>query len=401
MSGTFLAQLIPLIVAPILTRLYTPVDFGVYGTLSALIALLTIFSTGKYELALNIPSNLKEVKSLIILSLILSVITCVFISALSLFFDLNQILNLDNTTPNGFILLVICLSVLVNGINLCFRYLSNRTRYFSIVARSQILNSLASGASKISLGYMGLTALSLNTGDIVGAFIGLASYFRKYKNKVFRIFIGFDIKSIKSVAYKYRDFPIYQTLNSGVVRMISYAPILIFSQYYGVAIVGFYELSIRILNRPLVVFTTAVTDVYREEVVKEIKQYGSAKHIFLKTFKGLLLLSILPFVILFLFAHDLFTLIFGEEWLFSGSITIALIPLYWSRFIVSPLTYVFIVVNKQKEAAVWNTTISLISVAILFTGSYLQLDVTKTLLIFSLIYLIYYILLFLRSYKIA
>jgi O-antigen/teichoic acid export membrane protein len=183
--------------------------------------------------------------------------------------------------------------------------------------------------------------------------------------------------------------------------MVSYAPILIFSHFYGIAIVGLYELSIRILNRPLVIFTTSVTDVFREEVIKETNETGNAKSIFLKTAKGLLILSVMPFSILFFYAEELFSLVFGNDWIISGSIAKSLIPMYWSRFIISPLSYVFIVAKKQGEAAVWNTTISFLSVTILLTGSIHKIDITQTLLILSITYLMYYILLFIRSYKIA
>ena len=47
--GTVLAQLIPLVLYPILARIYTPEDFGLLAIILAVIPILTIIYTGMYE----------------------------------------------------------------------------------------------------------------------------------------------------------------------------------------------------------------------------------------------------------------------------------------------------------------------------------------------------------------
>ena len=56
MTGTTIAQAIPIAISPILTRIYSPEDFGVFVLYTAIVSLVTAISTGKYELAIMLPS---------------------------------------------------------------------------------------------------------------------------------------------------------------------------------------------------------------------------------------------------------------------------------------------------------------------------------------------------------
>ena len=54
MTGTTLAQAIPILLSPALTRLYSPESFGALGAYIAASAILIVIATGKYENALLI-----------------------------------------------------------------------------------------------------------------------------------------------------------------------------------------------------------------------------------------------------------------------------------------------------------------------------------------------------------
>ena len=51
-SSTTFAQAIPLAVSPILTRIYSPDEFGVFAIYIAIFYILSSFSTMRYELAI-------------------------------------------------------------------------------------------------------------------------------------------------------------------------------------------------------------------------------------------------------------------------------------------------------------------------------------------------------------
>ena len=59
-TGTTLAQALPIAVAPILTRLYTPEDFGVFAIFFSITTLFSTIVTARYELAIVLPHEPAE-----------------------------------------------------------------------------------------------------------------------------------------------------------------------------------------------------------------------------------------------------------------------------------------------------------------------------------------------------
>ena len=57
MSGTLVAQILLICVTPILTRLYTVEDFGNLSVFMSILSMLTVGSTGKFELAIVLPNK--------------------------------------------------------------------------------------------------------------------------------------------------------------------------------------------------------------------------------------------------------------------------------------------------------------------------------------------------------
>ena len=79
MTGTTIAQAIPIAISPILTRIYTPEDFGVFALYMAIAAIISVVSTGRYEMAIMLPKRNEDVNAIVKLLLIL-------LSSISIFF---------------------------------------------------------------------------------------------------------------------------------------------------------------------------------------------------------------------------------------------------------------------------------------------------------------------------
>jgi hypothetical protein len=71
-TGTTIAQAIPLLIAPVLTRIYTPEDFGLLATLTSMTMIVGSVATGRYEMALIIPKKESYADNLFIIGLIFS-----------------------------------------------------------------------------------------------------------------------------------------------------------------------------------------------------------------------------------------------------------------------------------------------------------------------------------------
>ena len=86
MTGTTIAQAIPIAISPILTRIYTPEDFGVFALYMAIASIIAVIATGRYEMAIMLPKEEEDVKSIVKLILILlSIVTFITFLIVSFF----------------------------------------------------------------------------------------------------------------------------------------------------------------------------------------------------------------------------------------------------------------------------------------------------------------------------
>ena len=78
-TGTAMAQAIPLALSPILTRLYTPDDFGVLAIYMSLAAVLTVFVSLKYDLAIIIPEKDSDAANTTVLAIVIATLISILL----------------------------------------------------------------------------------------------------------------------------------------------------------------------------------------------------------------------------------------------------------------------------------------------------------------------------------
>ncbi|SVD81723.1 uncharacterized protein METZ01_LOCUS434577, partial [marine metagenome] len=72
-TGTTIAQAIPIAISPILTRIYTPEDFGVLALFISITTILGTIANGRYELAIVLPKRDNNALELTALSIIITI----------------------------------------------------------------------------------------------------------------------------------------------------------------------------------------------------------------------------------------------------------------------------------------------------------------------------------------
>ena len=79
LSGTTIAQAITLLLSPVLTRLYTPHEFGVIGTFLSIVAAIALIISLRYEIAIVLPKKEENAINLVALAAIITIIICEFL----------------------------------------------------------------------------------------------------------------------------------------------------------------------------------------------------------------------------------------------------------------------------------------------------------------------------------
>ena len=161
LTGTAISQLIPIIISPILTRLYTPTDFGDVGVFIGLASVLAILSSGRYELAIVLPKDDFDAYALtwlcVILTLFFSSLLCIFLFIMDAFSLLSSF-SIDLQSYK----LLLPIGILFLSLYQAFYYLSNRRSHYKIMSLSRMTQAFALSGSQISLGISGVRPIGLN-----------------------------------------------------------------------------------------------------------------------------------------------------------------------------------------------------------------------------------------------
>lgn len=388
MTGTTIAQAIPLAATPILTRIYTPEDFGVLALFSSITAILGLLATGKYEMAILLPKDDKDALNIVFLSILLSAIfSIILFSVVFLFnYEITVLLN-EPKISNWLYLLPI--SVLFIGIYNALNLYNVRNKNFKQISFSLITKSSGLSITQIGIGLIKSGAFGLIIGQVISFFSGNVILFKSITKKHSIIDI-FNIQSIKKVSKTYIRFP-KLTLPGNLMNSISLNALNFFiSNIFSTYILGHYSLASRMLGVPSRVFGNSISQVYFQKISSSKNEEKNVLSVFNKTLKRLVFISLPIFLILFFIAEPIFDFLFGEEWRIAGTYAKIIIPLAAVRFISSALSPTLHVYERQDLTLMIQAIQLITLIVIILIVSYLNLSFHNTLVVYSCTYIIEY-----------
>ncbi len=348
MTGTTIAQAIPLAISPILTRIYTPEDFGVFALFLAVTGLFSSVSSGRYDLAIMLPKKDEDAINIFALGMI--IITLLSLSLLVLVLLLNEyIAMLLRNEEISFWLYFVPVAVFFTGMFNLLSYFNNRKKNYEDIANATIIKSIMLAMVQLIVGFMKEGASGLISGQIVASWF---ANLRLLKNILKDKLLISKISKIKmiSLAKHYKDFPKYQVPHAMLNTFSSYIPIYMFTPFFGLTVVGLYSLSTRIIFTPMMILAGASAKVYNQKVTQLYHEDGDVYGFTVRLLKSLLKKIVVPFLIIVVFAPDIFGFIFGESWREAGVYTQILSPWLWMVFFAATISFVPSLLNLQKRA---------------------------------------------------
>jgi len=394
MTGTTIAQAIPIAISPILTRIYTPEDFGVFALYMAIASIISIIATGRYEMAIMLLKEEKDVKSIVKLIMIL-LSTVTFITFLIVFFFNEAITNLFENPEISSWLYFLPISIFLVGLYQIYNYLLIREKNFKRLSTNKIIVSTTNVSTQLGYGFIISNGFGLLFGNIISYIVSI--YFI-IKSQVVNKYFHFRNNSIKEVAKEYQNFPKYDVPSVLVNVVANQLPLLALGKFFGLGVVGFYSLMYKVLMMPISLLSGTVLDVFKQRATEDYNKYGNCKDIYIKTFKSLVLLGIVPFTILGIFAPEIFAFVFGEKWKVAGEFAQIMTPMFFLKFIVNPLSYTFFITQKQKLNLIGQFILLILTMISIYIGLKLN-DEYSTVIAVAILYSFYHIFYLRISFK--
>ncbi len=395
LTGTTVAQAIPVAISPILTRIYTPEDFGLFAIFIAMTAIFGSIVNARYDLAIMLPKKNEDAINLFALGFLITTIISSFFFVLVIIFNQNLVHYLGNKEI-GIWLYFLPITIFLTGIWNILSHFNNRKKKYKILAKATILKSILLASFQLCVGYFKSGVTGLISGQIIShAFVNIKLILIVLKDKTFLSKISKN--RMIFLGKRYINFPKF--LVWGVLaNALSYNLInILISMFYSVTTLGFFSLVQRLLGVPSSLIGQSIGQVYFQQAVREKQKTGRAIKTFNGALKKLLIIGVPSFGFLFFFAEELFAIIFGENWRMAGKYAKILLPLFFIRFVSSSLSSTNVIFEKQKIGLYINLILLISSTGLLLYSHFLSLEFEKFLYYFSILlsleylsFLIYY-----------
>jgi O-antigen/teichoic acid export membrane protein len=354
LAGTILGQGASVLLAPILTRLYTPDQFGYLSVYTAVLTILSVIGACGFDLALPIATSARELADLLAVSAIallgttalLTLATWLLPAFVSAAPWLAPLASYRFLLPIGFV----CL-----GSYYVMVAAATWLGAFRQIARTRISQGLSGPLSQIALGVAGAGAPGLATvfviGQSSGTFLLLSRVYRDIP----------DLRSTVSwfgmtaVMRRYAQFPLFSSW-ARILEMAGSGPVLflVFSACYSPQIAGYMFLTERVIGRPLLMVSTSLLQVFTGEAGQAVRQEPARfRRRFRQVVPRQFLLAAAWVLLANLLADWAFPVLFGEQWRAAIPYMRALSPAYLALAVLHPVSTSLQILERQVLAASW------------------------------------------------
>ena len=344
LAGGVLAQALPLLLGPWLTRLFSPASFGLYHLFAAVAANLAVVACARYEFALPMARDEAEASALRALCLRLLAVS----TALAAAGGIAWALWLGAAWP-------LWLPAAVGALGLVSLATLNATRAqrFRGLAVARVLQHgggalLQVGAGLLQAGVVGLIAAPIAAALAALAVLGWPGPARAARAQW------------QAVARLHRSFPLLNTPHAFLGALQDTLAVALIAASLGPAAAGAWGLALRYLKAPATLVGGAVSQaLYPRLAPADGAAPGctaAGRALVLRTMVLLALLAAPLVALLWWLGPALFVWAFGPDWVQAGELARALALYIGLHFVASPLG----VVTMAWHAQAWALKLALV-----------------------------------------
>lgn len=343
-SGNVLAQVITLAAYFVLTRIYTPDDYGLFNIFYSYIEVLIIFSTCKYELAIVVADNEQEAAAVSRFALRLNAIVSLFLLSVALLLWLTGLLP-GNMAQLGWMVLLIPPMVFFCGTSRVYSFLYNRFHRYATIAVSDTVNAGSGALLKVVLGLLGFS----QSGMPIGTVLGQAAANINYRLKLHQLQLSkATAEESKAVARKHRNFPFFVATKDFINTFASNLPFLWAALYFERAEVGLFGLALTFTMQPTNILSVAFERVLYARTAETVREGLPLMHLIRRFLLPLVAVAVPVCVLAGFVAEPLFVFLFGDRWEGCGIFVQTLLPLALATLCCNSLMFIPNVFSTQR-----------------------------------------------------
>ena len=385
-TGTAFGQATSVILAPVLTRLYAPDQFGYLSVYTAVLSICAVVAALGFDLAIPIAASEVEMANLlaicgaVLVSLTgLASLLAGLVSQRTLeFLWLGPLASYRYLIPIGFV----CLGGYYVAVAA-----ATRVGAFREIAATRVSQGITGPVSQIGLGLLGFGTPGLALGFVLGQSSGTVLLFLRVFRRNARLVRAVTWDGVFGAARRYVRFPLLaswarllDTAGAGTILFV------LFSACFSSEIAGYMFLTERVIARPLLILSTSLLQVYTGEAGLAVQQDPELlRRRFWQVIPHQLLLSSAWILLANLMAGWAFPILFGQQWHAAIPYLHALSAAYLALAVLHPVSTSLQLLERQMLAATWQVGRLVLVVASVVMSWQLGLSAVTTLWIASFV----------------
>ncbi len=359
--GLGTSQVIALLSFPLITRLYSPTDFGLFSYLLSIAGVSAVVILMCLDSAIIITKPLKHKIWLIEVVLCLLAAVCFLALSVIIIDDLTFQVN-PLSIVSGLLTLFMLGGIVIEKLSMSYLHSLDQYKYMALanVLKQTVFLIAAVSFVWLTDSFIVLCiALAVSTTPAV---IMVVKYFRFS-------FIKIKRQVVNAILTKHQKFIKFQLPTTLINIAGKEMPLWFLGLLSSLETAGIYALSYRVLFAPASVFSTAISNVMIRKLAA--KKEGGAQHndavTYLMKAVGMIILVITPlFALTVLLLHNgFFAFLLGEEWVAVDATALSLLPWVFMTIVCSPLSPIPVVYAWQDIALVFGTIYFVVRVLIM------------------------------------
>jgi O-antigen/teichoic acid export membrane protein len=378
--GSIFCQVLALVSAPIMARVYEPDAYGLLGIFISTMGLATVPASLQYQQAIVLPARDRDALAILKGGILLGLITCGLLIILYLLPTKGWLASPKYSQLIDWIPLLIVLTLPSCFTTFASSWLARKQQF-----RELTISRILTNAVSISVGL----AIGINTdgapwglllANAAGIATGSVIVIIAMGRTGGLTFIKRPLSEVLEQLRIYKNFALFSTPTQLLCQFSRQSPILLLNAFAGQTAVGLFNMSNRLLGLPNALFAESLSEVFRQRVAKEFSETGQCHDLY-KSMLIYMTIASTPFVaLLSFFAPQLFAIILGEKWRPAGEYSQILSVLMAIQLVCSPLSSVMIIAQRQVEDLIIQIS-TIISLALSMYAAFIFVGTPKSLVV--------------------
>lgn len=360
-GGAAMGQVVAVLSVPVLTRLYDPVAFGLFGVFMAISLPGSTIACLRIEQAIVLPADEDEARNLLRL--------CCWVAPLTaIVFGIAAWLASGVGMIAGVNPIWLAATTLVAGLTLPFMQWAVRAGAFRRISIAVAARAIAIPVAQMCFGVAQWGATGLMVGQAAGeltAFVilfGLAKGDGAFRRR------DRASRTAGSLLRQYADFLLFSAPQAFLNTLSQGLPALILSAHFGASVVGAYTISLRTVLLPATAVGQAVRQVSTHALARAVNAGEMIYDPLRRATLGLTIASGIPVLGIVLFSPTICDVVFGAEWRAVGTYAPFLAPWAAMMLINIPSVSTLTIIRHQKTSLLYDTSMIVLRTTALFTG---------------------------------